>query len=362
MALKDVMAEVRQEIAGAGSSINEADAKAALITPILAELGWRGLQRIRSEYPVDQGRMRLDYALMGSGTKPVGLIEAKAPREDLESHVAQVLNYAFHEGVDVCVLTTGIEWWLYLPREKGSPVERRFAEFDIRRDDLDAIAALFSKCLEHRALISGDGERSAKKVLASRQMEVRLRKEIPLAWQRLLAGPSDILVELLQEEVHEALGVKPSEELTKNQLRAIVSGQRPNAGTENVAMQVPPQSDRTSRPPANSVRPTKPGKRAPANVQEIRLWGEVHRIGPAYEVLTTVAEMVYVRHSLDFRRVLQLAKYHTEPSACRTPHPIVDSGIYVDRHVSFQESRRTSRKLLEFFGHDADELEIVLDE
>ena len=362
MPLKDVIAEVRQEIAGAGSGINEADAKAALITPILAELGWRGLQRIRSEYPVDQGRMRLDYALMGSGTKPVGLIEAKAPREDLESHVAQVLNYAFHEGVDVCILTTGVEWWLFLPREKGSPAERRFAEFDIRRDDLDAVTALFSECLEHRALISGDGERYAKKVLASRQMEVRLRKEIPLAWQRLLSGPSDILVELLQEEVHEALGVKPSEELIKNQLRAIVSGQRPNAETENVAKQIPPQSDRPPWPPANSVRPTKPGKRPPANVKEVRLWGEVHRIGPAYEVLLAVAEMVYARHSLDFRRVLDLAKYHTDPSECRAPYLIADSGIYVDRHMSFNDVRRTSRSLLEFFGHDAEELEIVLDE
>ena len=361
MPLKDVIAEVRQEIAGAGSGINEADAKAALITPILAELGWRGLQRIRSEYPVDQGRMRLDYALMGSGTKPVGLIEAKAPREDLESHVAQVLNYAFHEGVDVCVLTTGIEWWLYLPREKGSPVERRFAEFDIRRDDLDAITALFSECLEHRALISGDGERFAKKVLESRQMEVRLRKEIPLAWQRLLSGPSDILVELLQEEVHEALGVKPSEELTKNQLRAIVSGQRTNAEIEYVAEQVLAQSDRPTWPPANSGS-RKTGKRPPAKVKEIRLWGEVHRIGPAYEVLTTVAEMVYARHSLNFQRVLELARYHTAPSECRAPYHIANSGIYVDRHLSFGDLRRTSRSLLEFFGHDPDELEIVLDE
>ena len=100
-----------------------------IIVPILASLGWDPSGReVLYEYSVggkkDAGRV--DIALKNSD-QVVALIEAKAPGSDLSSHVRQVLGYAFHEGVDICVLTTGLEWWLYLPRDSGPPPERRQA-------------------------------------------------------------------------------------------------------------------------------------------------------------------------------------------------------------------------------------------
>ncbi len=361
MTLLDVIEEVRQEIAVAGSGVSEADAKAAFITPILAELGWRGLTRIRSEYSVDQGRMRFDYALLGSAGKPVALIEAKAPKEGLDTHVAQVMNSAFHEGVDICVLTTGVKWWLYLPREKGNPEDRRFVELEIDQDHTEATAEILSSCLRHEALIGGEGERLAKRMLASRQMEIRHRKEIRAAWSRLLSGPNDILIELLQEEVQDALGVRPSESLTRSELQEIATGQTSIADVSQSTQPASSQTD-ASRRQTTTTGTVRVAKRAATNVREIHLWGEVHPIGPAYEVLTTVAEMVYARHQSDFHRVLQLAKYHTTPSECRAPHRVGDSEIYLERHAGYRDSRRSARQLLEFFGYEAHELNIVLNE
>ena len=102
---------------------SEESAKFQILAPVLQSLGWDPFgPDVLYEHPVGEGGKgsggRADIALKGSGGV-VALIEAKAPGADLNSHVAQVLRYAFHEGVDICVLTTGFEWWLYLPRESG---------------------------------------------------------------------------------------------------------------------------------------------------------------------------------------------------------------------------------------------------
>ena len=118
MSLQDVLASVRSP-----APTNEESAKFKIIAPILKSLGWDMFgPQVLLEYSVGDKKAggRVDIALKGS-RGVVALVEAKAPGADLTSHVSQVLGYAFHEGVDICVLTTGLEWWLYLPREKGSP-------------------------------------------------------------------------------------------------------------------------------------------------------------------------------------------------------------------------------------------------
>ncbi len=361
MALREVIEEVRQEIAAAGSGINEADAKAALITPILSELGWRGLQRIRSEYPVDQGRMRLDYALIGTGTKPVALIEAKAPREDLESHVAQVLSYAFHEGVDVCVLTTGILYWLYLPREKGSPEERRFAELDLQSDDVEKVAAIFQSCLGFESLTNGAGEKSAKEILATRQLERRMRQEIPRAWQRLISEPNEMLIELVQEEVHEALGARPTHDEVKTELRAIVSERAPRPIAEGRPVDTMPKAS-PAETPRSSLRAARRGKSPSTRVLEFRLWGQTYPVRHQYEVLTTVVDLVYARHRDDFGRALRITNFYEDPARCVTPHQISGSRYYVNRSLNFGNMKQTCERLLEAFGYGDKDLEIVTED
>lgn len=360
MALREVIEEVRQEIAAAGSGINEADAKAALITPILSELGWRGLQRIRSEYAVDQGRMRLDYALIGSGTKPVALIEAKAPREDLDGHVAQVLNYAFHEGVDICVLTTGIVWWLYLPREKGNPAERRFAAIDLQGDDIAEISEVFESCLEHEALRSGAAEERAKEVLAAKQLEQRVLQEIPRAWQRLLAGPNEMLIELVQEEVEDVLGARPSKGQVSEALRNIRTG--PSAPTVAEPRVRPTLTSKPANPLPVSGRTPRRGKAPSTTVTEFHLWGRTYPVRYQYQVLAKVADLVYDRHKDEFNRILRLGRFQSGAEGFIRPHQIGSSSYYVETNLDFYGMKQTCERLLEHFGYNADDLEIVTED
>lgn len=220
MALRETLERVRSDIAdGHANGANEQEAKDWFITPILQALGWRGPGRVRLELPAGRERVKMDFALQGPDRKSVAFIEAKVPGAELSSHVGQVMNYAFYEGVDICVLTTGVEWWLFLPYEKGQPMDRRFAVLDLQSDDVDQLALLLESCLGYEALTSGEAERHAKDILAARQNEKRLIAELPSAWRRLFDGPNDLLIELVQGEVRKGIGFAPSEQQVAEFLR-----------------------------------------------------------------------------------------------------------------------------------------------
>ncbi len=108
---------------------NEETAKFQILAPVLADLPWDPFgQEVRWEHPVGGKKTggKVDIALQAEG-RIWALIEAKAPGANLNHHVEQVLSYAFYEGVDICALSDGLQWWLYLPRESGSHEERRFS-------------------------------------------------------------------------------------------------------------------------------------------------------------------------------------------------------------------------------------------
>ena len=121
---------------------------------------------------------KVDIALQGDG-RLVALVEAKAPYIDLSQHVEQVLRYAFHEGVDICVLTTGLDWWLVPSSRKG-----RMGRTPIRGVGLDerfggSLAEDLSAFLHRETLVSGQAEAKAKLVLKASLAAARLREGDP---------------------------------------------------------------------------------------------------------------------------------------------------------------------------------------
>ena len=274
MALRETLEQVRSDIAdGHANGANEQEAKDWFITPILQALGWRGPGRVRLEHPAGRERVKMDFALQGPDRKIVAFIEAKVPGADLSSHVGQVMGYAFFEGVDLCVLTTGVEWWLYLPREKGQPMDRRFAALDLQNDDTDQLALLLESCLEYGALTSGEAERHAKDILAARQNEKRLIAELPSAWRRLFDGPDDLLVELVQDEVRKGIGLAPS----KQQVAEFLREKMPGVATTST----PPQTSSPSRRDRNRER-TGRGREIPGESYRCSKCGETKPKGEFY--------------------------------------------------------------------------------
>ena len=148
-ALFDCIKEIRDD--PNISTWNEAQAKEWIIRPILDLLSW-GRREIIPEYGVET--QSVDYALQINGENEV-FIEAKRPRENLENHQKQILDYSFKEGVELAILTNGITWWFYLPLQKGPWNDRKFYTINILEHEIEDIVGKFDLLLSRKNVESG---------------------------------------------------------------------------------------------------------------------------------------------------------------------------------------------------------------
>lgn len=205
MSLEKRISQLRRQLRQQDAPPNEESAKAWIIQPILHQLGWPSDDPAHVLYEHSVGGGRVDIALR-TGGRPVAFLEAKAPGQDLRRHVTQVLQYAFHGGVDICVLATGIEWWFYLPREKGPPEHRRFAVLRIDRGSPRECAEVLRRYIGRDALGDRRAERNAKEALRKLQRAQRLKEEIPKVWKEMQSGDRALL-ELIARRVKESAGL-----------------------------------------------------------------------------------------------------------------------------------------------------------
>ena len=362
MALREVLEQVRSDIsAGHADGANEEEAKVWFVTPILEALGWRGRQRIRFEHSIGRGSLRMDYALQGPEQNIAALIEAKAPHQNLLSHVEQMLSYAFQGGVPLCVLTTGIEWWLYLPLETGTPPQRRFATLNVQTARLEDLEDSFRGHLGYEAVIAGSAGQQAKHILIDRRNNEQLRLEIPRAWQRLLDGPDKRLIEALQQEVIDSVGLTPTREQILEALRQHPGndGARHSASTAS-SMRSMPSSHNSL---VTNERATDGPRGVPIRVTGYRLWGEQHQVRRQWEILNGVAQALWSRHPDAFSRLTdQTVRISRGPSPRHFRSiPIASSGYFHEQRLNFAAMRKTCELLLTTFSYDPNDLEIMHD-
>ena len=121
-------------------TFKEARIQLSIILRILNLLDWDIFREIIPEYGVEN--RSVDYALQINGDNEV-FIEAKNPQENLENHQEQLLDYCFREGVELAILTNGIEWWFYLPLKKGTWNDRKFYTINILEQEIEDIVDKF---------------------------------------------------------------------------------------------------------------------------------------------------------------------------------------------------------------------------
>ena len=340
----------------------EEQAKFQIIAPILQNLDWDpyGPEVLYEHAVGGKGSGgRVDIALRSSG-RVVALIEAKAPGSDLSSHVGQVLGYAFHEGVDICVLTTGLEWWLYLPRESGPPSERRFAVLKVTENPVEQLLEDFNAFLSKEILVNGQAERRAKAVRKASLEAAHLNKEIPSIWTRMQTDADEELVELLSKRVYEKLNLRP----TKPQVVAALQGSPIPSAAVPAQPSVPTSSATQPKQKAKEEKP-------PPNAKPIamELWGERHEVKSHADAFRNVLDALHSRHGDEFHRVLELRgrKY---PYAARDPEMLnpeakkynyeqLSSGYFFDLWLNAQGLKRRARQFLEHFGHDPSDFKVL---
>ena len=353
---------------------NEESAKVQILVPILQSLGWDpyGPDVLYEHSVGGKGGGRVDIALRNAG-RIVALIEAKAPGSDLNSHVGQVLRYAFHEGVDICVLTTGLEWWLYLPRESGRPSERRFAVLKVADDPVEQLLGDFNAFLSKETLVNGQAERRAKAVRKAGLEAAQLNKEIPTIWTQMLNTPDDELVELLSKRVYERVSLRATEE----QLVAALQGSPiPSASIPTspvLAILTDPVAAPLASTPSEQQQPAKRRPPQPSKKPgEMELWGERYKINSHADALRRVLDILHERHGDDFHRVLEV-RGHKYPYAARDPQMFskegrryhyqqMSSGYFFDLWLSAKGFKRRAGQFLECFGYSASDFKVLYDQ
>lgn len=321
---------------------NEEAAKMWILVPILQDLGWQPFD-IQWEYQVGRSKGRVDAALTG----PKGVaafIEAKAPGSRLDDHVEQVLRYAFQEGANICALTTGLEWWLYLPTEMDYKFdERRFAELRLKDDPVEQLATDFAAFLGKETLLDGEAEKKAKQVLKARRDAEQVDKEVPGIWREMLATPDEELIELVSKRVYEKTNLRP----TPHQVTTVLTGRSTPPSIRPRRPVDPPNKER--KPPSDTSRPT-----------AIRLWGETQPVKSNAAILRCVIDGLLERGETKFENIPGIGGITRTPykPKMKDYYQVGSTGIYFTTGKG-KAVLKDAYRLLEHFGYTHSDLEIL---
>lgn len=208
MQLVPLLEKIKARLAG-GVFPNEASVSHGIVSPILSALGWdtSDPDEVIPEYT--SGRGRVDFALCLNGRRPIVFIEVKGVGRSLDGD-RQLFEYAFHEGVPICILTDGREWSFYLPSGQGSYDERRFYRLQI--DDRTSAEAekWLTRYLERRRLASSEAIEAARADYQDVATKRDSARNLPKAWNLLVGQPEDLLVELLSDQTESISGYRPT--------------------------------------------------------------------------------------------------------------------------------------------------------
>lgn len=154
MSLGEEISRIRKDLES-GRFRNEASVSQGAVMPILGALKWPvyNTDIVAPEYALEA--RRVDFALCYPELKPRVFIEVKQVGQT-EGADKQLLEYAFHAGVPMAVLTDGQEWHFYLPGEQGAYQERRVYKLDLLERDLEECVDRLQRYLSYENVRTGD--------------------------------------------------------------------------------------------------------------------------------------------------------------------------------------------------------------
>lgn len=150
----------------------------------------------------------MDFALLGLGRRPSIFIEVKGVGRAVDGD-RQLFEYAFHEGVPLCVLTDGREWSFYLPSGQGSYEDRRVYRLQLDDRDPEECQSILKRYLASDRVRSGMAFEDAQRDYTDAAGRRGAAKALPRAWRELLAEPEELLLELVADKAEALCGFRP---------------------------------------------------------------------------------------------------------------------------------------------------------
>lgn len=207
MSLEEAVTRSREHLLT--GPMSEAAVSQGPVKRILSSLGWDVFDTAIVVPEFSVGPRRVDYALKSASSQVAVFLEVKAPGKGDGDADRQLFEYAFHEGVPLAVLTDGRTWSFYLPAGQGSYEDRRFLRLDIVERPIEEVCESLQRYLSCSRVRNGDAQNDARNDYNDKYRRARLRENIPIAWERLLREADEVLMDLLSDEVEEAIGQRP---------------------------------------------------------------------------------------------------------------------------------------------------------
>lgn len=273
---KDIL-DIRAKLED-GRYANEAAVSQGIVRRLLDSLSWPVYDTdiVAPEYSL--GGRRVDYALCHRPGKPRVLIEVKQVGQGVGAE-RQLFEYAFHQGIQMAVLTDGREWHFFLPAGEGDYSERRVYRLNLSDDDVEKIEERLTRYLYYDAVRSGEAIEAAQSDYRALAEKRQIRMTLPEAWKKLVESEDDLLIELLAEKVRDLCGIEPDPNTTATFLR-----ERIQLRNEGSAATTSVSKAREPKQPARSSATT---QQAPESIG-YTLHGRTHQEKEAIGVLESV--------------------------------------------------------------------------
>lgn len=332
------------------ASFDEAATKQIVVLRVLSLLGRDiyNIDEVKPEFAV--GNQRVDYSLRNKSINKV-FIEVRKVGEDLDRHQEQLLNYPFKEGVKLAILTNGISWRFYLPLHEGSWEQRKFYTIELYDQDPEDIAERFICYLEKENVLSDKAIENAEEIYNSKQKENVIGNTLPIAWNKLLSEPDELLIEVIANTTEKLCGYKPDNSMVEDFISSnVIKGEKLQEKADvrvhlRKTVSVSGEGYTGKSVKAFTLRNTR---------YEVRYW---------IDVLTKVTQLMYNLHTSNFNEVLQLRgnkrPYYTKnTNELRIPQRVEGSDILMETNLGARQIVEICKNMITLFGYSEEELTI----
>ncbi len=285
---------IRERLAQ-GAYANEAAISHGVVTPILNALGWDSADphQLVPEYATERGRV--DFALFGLGHRPAVFIEVKAVGRAAVGD-RQLFEYAFHQGVPLCVLTDGREWSFYLPSGQGSYEDRRVYRLQLDDRESQECEARLTRYLGRdrvRSQRAFEDAQSDYRDIAGKREAIAI---LPRAWAELVAAAEDFLIDSVADKAEALCGHKPEAGAVLAYLRTLkpVGQPAPALSAAPAAASPQPATRVHEQQPASPAAPVEPSERLDRTVR-FQMLGVEHSCSTASAGLVDILGVLATR-------------------------------------------------------------------
>lgn len=271
-----------------GAYSNEAAVSVGIVMPLIQALGWDSSDPDSVVPEFTSGRGRVDFALCLPPRRPAVFVEVKGVGRSLEGD-RQLFEYAFHQGVPLCLLTDGREWSFYLPGGQGDYDDRRVYRLQIDERVPAECTQVLQRYLQYDRVRSGEALEDATRDYRDAAARREAARSVPQAWAELVAEQDELLVELVADKAEVLCGYRPS----MQEVIAFLS----RVGSTTLPQAAPIPREGLQRPVVTEEN--RPQQRSDATVSgglEYQIFGQQRRAPNANRLLVDVLSVLAARY------------------------------------------------------------------